>query len=201
MRWRYRHPTSQNWSHIEHLLNLHSISSVKNDEDHSSYRRLLSHAFSDKALREQEPLIKGYIDLLISRLHENAAKKAQDMVSWYSFVTFDIIGDLTLGESFECLQTSSLHPWVSVLFGYLKFSAILGAVSNFPLLYKFLMLLVPKKITNERKQHYLFTKEKVEKRMAQGIVRPDFMTNVLRHNEKEVSANENYTLCTERQSG
>jgi len=101
---------------------------------------------SDKALREQEPLIKQYVDLLISRLHENAKNGAQDMVSWYYFVTFDIIGDLTLGESFGCLEESALHPWVSILFGYLKISAYLGAVTNFPSLKKVLMPMILKKV-------------------------------------------------------
>ena len=87
---------------------------VKDDGDHSRYRRLLSHAFSDKALREQEPLIKQYVDLLISRLHENVKNGAQDMASRHNFVTFDIIGDLTLGESFSCLQESALHLCLSL---------------------------------------------------------------------------------------
>lgn len=160
---------------------------MKDDADHSRYRRLLSHAFSDKALREQEPLIKKYVDLFISRLHENAKYGSQDIVSWFNFVTFDIIGDLTIGESFGCLQESALHPWVSILFSYLKISSYLSAVSNFPLLQKVLMPLIPKKITNQRKKHFMFTKEKVEKRMAQGTERPDFMSNVLRHNDKEAS--------------
>jgi cytochrome P450 len=167
-------------------IDLNSIVTVKDDADHSRYRRLLSHAFSDKALREQEPLIKQYVDLFISRLHENAKNGPQDMLSWYNFVTFDIIGDLTLGESFGCLQESALHPCVSILFGYLKISAYLGAMTNFPMVKKLLMPLIPKKVQEERKNHFLFTKEKIEKRMEQGTERPDFMSNVLRHNDKEV---------------
>lgn len=172
---------------ITPLIGNNSIVTVRDDGDHSRYRRLLSHAFSDKALREQEPLIKQYVDLLISRLHENAKNGAQDMVSWYNFVTFDIIGDLTLAESFGCLQESALHPWVSILFGYLKISAYLGAMTNFPSLKRILMPMIPKKVQEQRKSHFLFTKEKIEKRMAQGTERPDFMSNVLRHNDKEVS--------------
>ena len=168
------------------LLNVSSIVTVKDYADHSRYRRLLSHAFSDKALREQEPLIKKYVDLFISGLRENAKNGSQDIVSWFNFATFDIIGDLTIGESFGCLEESALHPWVSILFSYLKVFAYLGAISNFPLLQKVLLPLIPKKISEQRKKHFLFTKEKVEKRMAQATDRPDFMTNVLRHNDKEV---------------
>ncbi len=59
-------------------------------------RRVLAHAFSEKSLREQEPLIQDYVNLLMSSLHEAAEEGPQNMVSWYEFVTFDIIGMLEM---------------------------------------------------------------------------------------------------------
>lgn len=70
-------------------------------------RKLLSHAFSDSALREQESILTGYIDLLVSRLKEQSQIPTIDKVdimSWYNFTTFDIIGDLVLGDSFRALE-------------------------------------------------------------------------------------------------
>ena len=40
------------------------------EKDHARMRRLVSHGFSDKALKEQEPLIIGLVDLFVRRLHE-----------------------------------------------------------------------------------------------------------------------------------
>ena len=51
---------------------IHSILSA-NDADHARYRRLLSHAFSEKALRQQEDLIQSYIALLVQRLRTRAS--------------------------------------------------------------------------------------------------------------------------------
>jgi averantin hydroxylase len=51
-----------------------------NRADHSRLRRLLSHAFSDKGIREQSQLIRQHINLLIQRLHEHAGEQSQDMV-------------------------------------------------------------------------------------------------------------------------
>lgn len=51
---------------------VHSILTVVDDADNSRYRRLLNHAFSEKALQEQAPLLKKYFDLLLSRLRANA---------------------------------------------------------------------------------------------------------------------------------
>lgn len=55
-------------------------------DKHSQLRRLLSHAFSEKTLREQEPVLRRYIDLLASRLHEECdeGRKPLDLVRWYN---------------------------------------------------------------------------------------------------------------------
>ena len=89
------------------------ITSVLSADDtaHSRQRRLLAHAFSDKALREQEPLLHGYVDLLISKLHEesHARDGVVDLVDWYRYTTFDIIADLCFGESFGNLENKAEH--------------------------------------------------------------------------------------------
>ncbi|KAG9237249.1 cytochrome P450 [Amylocarpus encephaloides] len=162
-----------------------SILTVLGDDDHSRYRRLLSHAFSDKALQEQAPLIKKYIDLLMKRLHENSEKGPQDLVKWFNFVTFDIIGDLSLGESFDCLQKEEYHDWVTFLFKAFKMVAFISSAKKFPWLNAFLLSLAPKSLTKAREDHMAYTKERVLRRIDQGEKRPDFMTNVLKHNDKE----------------
>lgn len=75
------------------------------DDGHARHRRILSSAFSDRSLREQEPVVTKYVDLLIRRMHENAGSTV-DMWAWANFTTFDIIGDLTFGEPFNCLEES-----------------------------------------------------------------------------------------------
>ena len=69
-----------------------SILNVESDVEHGRMRRVLNHAFSDKAMREQEPLIQEYIDLLMKSLHQAAEEGPQNMVAWYQFVSVDIIG-------------------------------------------------------------------------------------------------------------
>lgn len=69
-------------------------------EEHAALRRVLAHGFSDKSMRAQQPIIKGYVDLLIQRLKENCeeGKKKVNLMAWYNFTTFDVIGDLAFGE-------------------------------------------------------------------------------------------------------
>ena len=43
-------------------------------------RKLLSHAFSDSALREQEPLMTHYFDLLVEKLKQQIEGPSQGKV-------------------------------------------------------------------------------------------------------------------------
>lgn len=64
-----------------------------NEDDHSRMRRNVSHAFSEKALVEQQGILTKYIDLLITRLRERVGEPKLDMVAWYNRTTFDVIGE------------------------------------------------------------------------------------------------------------
>jgi hypothetical protein len=76
------------------------------EADHSRMRRNLSNAFSDKALKKQEGLVQGFVDLLVQRLHDQVQEgtKAVDIMRWYNYTTFDVITDLTFGEPLYCLR-------------------------------------------------------------------------------------------------
>ncbi|KAL8720308.1 MAG: hypothetical protein Q9225_002820 [Loekoesia sp. 1 TL-2023] len=68
---------------------------VANQTNHNRIRKLLAHAFSDSALLEQEPILTSYFDLLVSKLKQQVDGPAHgrvDMMAYYNFVAFDIIG-------------------------------------------------------------------------------------------------------------
>ncbi|OQE39112.1 hypothetical protein PENCOP_c007G02347 [Penicillium coprophilum] len=160
---------------------------TSNDADHSRFRRLLSHGFSDSSLRSQEPIIKGYIDLLVQRLHENmeGGTKAVDMVAWYNFTAFDIIGDLVFGEPFNCLENSDYHQWVSIIFSTLKYGAYTNVCRRFPGSKYVLSCILPEKIASQRTKHLGLTRAKVHGRINKSNERPDFFANILKHQNTE----------------
>jgi hypothetical protein len=62
--------------------------------NHARQRKLVSPAFSDKALRGQEQLLKGYVETLVEQLKRIATSRdgrPTDLVKWYNFTTFDIM--------------------------------------------------------------------------------------------------------------
>lgn len=52
---------------------LRSIFGV-NETDRSRLRRLLSHSFSDKALRDQEPILQSHVNILVDAFSKRATK-------------------------------------------------------------------------------------------------------------------------------
>ena len=157
---------------------------IANDKDHTRFRKALSHAFSEKALRDQEPLMNVYIDMMIEKLKGVAASsQPADMVNWYNLTTFDIIGDLAFGEPFDGLKNKTLHSWVAMIFQVVKILPILRASQQYPFIMKLLMLLMPKSLTHARGEHSAYTKRVVMKRVHDKALhgRPDFMDSMLKH--------------------
>ena len=142
-------------------------------EDHARQRKAFSHAFSEQGLRAQEPKIKSHIDLFNSGLRRGAKNGPQDLVKWYTWITFDIIGDLSFGESFNCVAHEETHEWVATLheaYRLLKYS-------NFAAMYHLVPLfryLTPPQLIDKRRQAYFYARGQVEKRMQYGAKRGDF---------------------------
>jgi cytochrome P450 len=156
-------------------------------------RRLLAHAFSERALRGQEDIMKRYMDLLITKLRGHASKgEAVDLVKWYNFTTFDIIGNLSFGEDFGCLDSGGYHPWVAMIFGSFKLSNYNQAIKRLPRLAPLLRYLLPQSLLKNQREHMQLSFEKAKQRAESGYAeREDFMSYILRHNdEKGMSADE-----------
>jgi cytochrome P450 len=65
-----------------------SIVSERNPESHGQMRRLLSHAFSQRSLIEQESLIADVIDIFMRHLEKKADdREAIDFTEWYNMMT------------------------------------------------------------------------------------------------------------------
>ncbi|EER41050.1 trichothecene C-15 hydroxylase [Histoplasma capsulatum H143] len=156
---------------------------IADRDDHSRLRRQLAHGFSDKSMREQEPLITQHIDLLVKRFHERGGggSKPFDLTQWYNYATFDVIGDLTFGESFGCLENAYFHPFVKLMLASGKIAVFLQCLSFFPLAKETFLNLIPR---SAMKSQANVAKEKILRRMQLGIERPDLIEGLLKKKDE-----------------
>jgi cytochrome P450 len=96
--------------HVGSIAAVHGASTITmaNDADHARQRRALSHAFSTKALMEQEYIVKNYVEVFSNKMKEIASGVGGgvvDVTDWFAYTTFDVIGDMALGEPFGCLES------------------------------------------------------------------------------------------------
>jgi cytochrome P450 len=109
-----------------------STISMADTENHARQRKALSHGFSKKALWDQEKIVDGFVTKLIDNIHNFASNGMPfDIVKWFNFVTFDVIGDLSFGESFGCLERGDFHFWITLIFEAVKAGAIEQASRRF----------------------------------------------------------------------
>ena len=157
------------------------LSAIKDDAEHARVRALISPAFSERAVREQESLVMSFVDLLIQRLKtqiEGSMGGEVDLVRWYNFATFDIIGDLSLGQSFDSLKAGKYHVWISNIFGGLKNLVWIQIVQAYPMLEAIMTCLVrlfPSVLEGQR-VHREYTKLAMQKRLGTKTEKKDFVS-------------------------
>lgn len=157
-----------------------------NGDDHARMRRLLTHAFSNKALHEQEGILHTYADMLIERLLDllgTSSSTVIDITRWFNFTTFDLIGDLAFGEPFDCLVNSKYHWWILIILDAVKASAYLKVFWFYPLLVPLVRVLVPRHLLQKRADSFALSVEKVRRRLKRGTTRPDFTSYILKHSK------------------
>ncbi|KAE8379705.1 cytochrome P450 [Aspergillus bertholletiae] len=154
------------------------------NEEHRRLRRHFAHGFSDREIREQEPIIQGYINLLLQRLHEICREETIVISDWYNYVTFDIIGDLVFGEPFGCLKGSSYDKWIQTILTAGRAGIVIQALSFVPLLKQALTTVLHRPIYNARESLKSYTRQKMSRRMAMAGDRPDLIEALVKNKDK-----------------
>lgn len=89
------------------------IFAVRNRNDHARKRKIISHTFAPKSVREFEPFIMTHLNQIIRQWNSIADGHAKEggvgpavvnAQAWLSFLAIDIIGDLAFGAPFGMLE-------------------------------------------------------------------------------------------------
>ncbi|KAL5363325.1 cytochrome P450 [Aspergillus floccosus] len=150
-------------------------------ERHGHLRKLMSYGFSERALREQESVVRFYADYFHQRIMETLGGKEGevDLVRWYNFFTFDVMGHLVFGESFNCLESTGYNPWVALIFDSVRIGGLLRSIKFWPWLTPIVQHLVPAKLQERRKEQKRIARQKAAYRKSIEDGRRDLISSLL----------------------
>ncbi|KAL9593652.1 MAG: hypothetical protein Q9219_007453 [cf. Caloplaca sp. 3 TL-2023] len=153
---------------------------VADRETHIRQRRLLSHAFSEKALREQEGILQAHVSKLLRQFSRTCNTGAVDLVAWFNFLNtaFDLIGDMAFGEDFGCLNRGDYAPFVRAI-------QVMAVELTYSQMWKYWGLMglrkyfMSKEVAGKRVENVKRAMKAVSRRMERETDRKDFMHYIL----------------------
>ncbi|KAF5244087.1 hypothetical protein FANTH_7842 [Fusarium anthophilum] len=105
-----------------------SLHMIRDHKEHSTRRKTWDRALSSKALRDYEPRVTKYTTQLLDRLNEMQGTTI-NASNWLNFYSFDVMGDLAFGKSFNMLRDGVNHYFLSSLHGSMKMVGALAHIS------------------------------------------------------------------------
>lgn len=85
------------------------------------------------ALRDYEPRVIDYTNQLLARIEATKGSPI-NMTDWFNFYSFDVIGDLAFGKSFDMLRNGVKHYFMKCLHADMT---NVGYLSHLPWLFPF----------------------------------------------------------------
>ena len=159
-------------------------------EDHARQRKAFAYPFSNTALLQQEPLIQGWIGKLIAALGQFADEGSPaDISAWFTYTTFDIIGDLCFDEPFGCLEGGKSTDWSASIVNIATAGIFEQATRRIAGVGTWLQArmanwLVPSLYRTWRAKHFALSAEKTRRRIAdKDKEHKDFIYYILKNNE------------------
>lgn len=160
---------------------------IAGDDDHARMRKIINHAFSERALRDQEPRIQDHVQTLIQELDIERSKNGiVDLNEWYNYAAFDIIADAAFGEPFNTLQESTYRSWLHLIgmtWKAITFASALKSIAS-PL-YILRRLLPTRRMLQKEVDKFNLILDRVRERMVLGSSRIDLLSLVIQHNNDD----------------
>lgn len=162
-------------------------------KEHARIRRFMDPAFSDRAVLQQEPILQNYVSLCINKLRERSSPKGDttiNIVDWFNFTLFDIIGDLSFGESFDCLEKCEFEGWMDQMAASIKLHYLSINLRYYPIINTLLKplagFLIPKEIIKQHMDYRERAAAKLKRRLSPSaaIDRPDIVSRLLRSEDR-----------------
>lgn len=158
------------------------VGSERDSKKHSTMRKMLNPAFSQRGLLEQEQIITSVVDKFVGILGEKGGPGSRgiDMTKWFEINSFDILGEMAFGESFHSLDTGKstvsyllphdtdvlslgkLHFWAAIVLEHLYFITLIDNLRRIDWLANIFGALIPSALLT-RNQNSTYSRQQVEK--------------------------------------
>jgi cytochrome P450 len=104
---------------------------AQNKEDHHAIRRLLLPAFTNKAFMHHEDIVNVWLGKVRESIdkHRGEEFNAERLFTWFAF---DVMGVLSFGEDFGCLQNERNHPYLHAAELGAPFLSVMQCMLRFP---------------------------------------------------------------------
>ncbi|KAJ7718957.1 benzoate para-hydroxylase [Mycena maculata] len=178
-----------------------SVFSTTSRRDHAYKRRIVSQAFSYRALEQFSPFTRTKTNIVafVSRLDAMCdTDRSIDLLMWLNYLTFDILSDLAFGEPLGMLASGTSRVTVQQSDGTVKeedaialvdgrehLSAVLGISAWFPLFAK----IIPDPFFAYGRRSSTgvsdFARRNVSKRLDSGAHRQDILGKLIAARKRE----------------
>ena len=146
-------------------------------EDHPRMRKVLSPAFSDRILRDNEPVLERHVDNFLQGIGEaSQASKAVDFNKWFNWLAFDAVSDFVLGESFDCLRSPEHREWLERLSMTWHFISIVSSIKSLGKTKDTFALILPRKMLQKYVDQLTLVSRTALKKLNVTPSRPTLMS-------------------------
>ncbi|KUJ09421.1 cytochrome P450 [Mollisia scopiformis] len=170
---------------VDHSMN---IINETDREEHSRMRRMLSFAFSNSNLLENEDVLVRRTDQFVKTLAEvnkdanGSGKRGFNIVQQFNYVTFNIMGEMSFGDSFDKRleeQPEHRYHWADVIVDTTYMNDVMRAVCVIPGLFSFLEWYKTGLMKKTLYRHAEYATEHTEARLKIETKRKDFTYHIL----------------------
>ncbi|KAF4340428.1 pisatin demethylase cytochrome P450 [Fusarium beomiforme] len=155
-----------------------SLHMIRDHKEHSNRRKIWDRALSSKSLRDYEPRVTKYTTQLLDRLSEMQGTTI-NASNWLNFYSFDVMGDLAFGKSFNMLRDGVNHYFLTSLHDSMK---MVGALAHISWIISILKLIPA--VNAEDRKFWAWIESQVEERSKMKPDNPDVFAWILDEYER-----------------
>ncbi|RDL30137.1 uncharacterized protein BP5553_10415 [Venustampulla echinocandica] len=157
-----------------------ALNMIRDRPEHTKRRKDWDRGFSSRALRDYEPRVVKYTDQLVAHIQSTQGTPV-NVSDWFNFYSFDVMGDLAFGKSFNMLRDGIKHYFMNCLHADMQ---NIGYLAHLTWLFPFLK--ITPVLNTEHLKFWSFCTQQVAERRKIKPDRPDIFSWLLESFEANV---------------